>query len=134
MGLKTTNLNIEELGIELPVAYAIVNDLDIHGTSGTATLNISTSRENVFFKKPIKQVKLWVNGLSRNEPLLPQIYAQAKRQAVASKWDKETGKTYTEMVDSYFTKWEDDIYEPVTEEYPPMDGIEYPTLEEGATE
>lgn len=112
MGLKTTNLKIEELGIELPEAYAIVNDLDIHGTSGTVTFNISTSRENVFFKKPIKQVKVWVNAINRSEPLLPQIYAQAKRQAVASKWDKETGKTYTEMVDSYFTKWDDDIYEP----------------------
>ncbi len=136
MGLKTTNLKIEELGIELPEAYALVNDLDIHGTSGTATLNISTSRENVFFKKPIKQVKVWINGINRREPLLPQIYAQAKRKATVQKWDRETRRPYYEEVDSYFSPWEDDIYEPVEEATaPPIEEmIESETVEEVETE
>ncbi len=116
MGLKTTNLKIEELGIELPEAYAIVApSSSIPITSGIVTFNIQTSRENAFFKKPIKQVKVYVQGLSRDESLLPQIYAQAKRKATVQKWDRETRQPYYEEVDSYFSPWEDDIYEPVEE-------------------
>ena len=112
MGMKTKNLKINELGIELPEAYAIANDIEIHGTTGVVTFNIQTSRENTFFKKPIKQVRVQLKGINRDEPLLPQIYVQAKRKQRIQKWDRETGKACYVEVDSYFTKWDDDIYEP----------------------
>ena len=112
MGLKTTNLTIKETDEFLSEAYAIVNDIEIHGSCGVATFNIQKSREKTFFKKPIKQVRVQLSGINRDEPLLPQIYAQAKRKQLIQKWDKETGKASYVEVDSYFTKWDDDIYEP----------------------
>lgn len=46
MGLKKENYEVKDLGITLPVAYAVVRKLDRHGDSGYAELWIHNSRQN----------------------------------------------------------------------------------------
>lgn len=46
MGLKKTNYEVRDLGITLPIAYAVVRKLDRHGDSGYAELWVHNSRKN----------------------------------------------------------------------------------------
>lgn len=46
MGLKKENYEVKELGITLPMAYAVVRKLDRYGDSGYAELWIHNSRDN----------------------------------------------------------------------------------------
>ena len=46
MGLKKTNYEVKDLGITLPIAYAVIRKLDRRGDSGYAELWIHNSRQN----------------------------------------------------------------------------------------
>ena len=44
MGLKKTNYEVKDLGITLPIAYAVIRKLDRRGDRGYAELWIHNSR------------------------------------------------------------------------------------------
>lgn len=55
MGLKKTNYEVKDLGITLPVAYAVVRKLDRHGNCGYAELWVHNSRENALSKNYLER-------------------------------------------------------------------------------
>lgn len=55
MGLKKTNYEVKDLGITLPVAYAVVRKLDRYGDSGYAELWVHNSRENALSKNYLER-------------------------------------------------------------------------------
>ena len=55
MGLKKTNYEVKDLGITLPVAYAVVRKLDRHGYCGYAELWVHNSRENALNKNYLER-------------------------------------------------------------------------------
>jgi hypothetical protein len=55
MGLKKTNYEVKDLGITLPMAYAVVRKLDRHGDSGYAELWVHNSRENALSKNYLER-------------------------------------------------------------------------------
>lgn len=55
MGLKKENYEVKDLGIILPVAYAVVRKLDRHGDSGYAELWVHNSRENALNKNYLER-------------------------------------------------------------------------------
>lgn len=109
MGFKTKNLFIDEFGEMLEDAYAIVNEINVSGTSGYAVFNIQKDRDSALSKRPYKQVQVTLRNIKRDEPLLPQIYAQAKAKGTYERWDNETKQMVKKTYDMYFTNWDDDI-------------------------
>ena len=55
MGLKKTNYEVKDLGITLPMAYAVVRKLDRYGDSGYAELWVHNSRENALNKNYLER-------------------------------------------------------------------------------
>ena len=55
MGLKKTNYEVKDLGITLPMAYAVVRKLDRHGNCGYAELWVHNSRENALSKNYLER-------------------------------------------------------------------------------
>lgn len=55
MGLKKENYEIKDLGIVLPMAYAVVRKLDRYGDSGYAELWVHNSRENALNKNYLER-------------------------------------------------------------------------------
>ena len=55
MALKKTNYEVKDLGITLPVAYAVVRKLDRHGNCGYAELWVHNSRENALSKNYLER-------------------------------------------------------------------------------
>ena len=55
MGLKKENYEVKDLGITLPMAYAVVRKLDRHGDSGYAELWVHNSRENALSKNYLER-------------------------------------------------------------------------------
>jgi hypothetical protein len=77
MGLKTKNYTIEEIGLTLPNAYAVIRNIYIDGERGVAEFAVQTSRENAFNKKPIKIVSVEFT-VDRNENVYKSAYRAAK--------------------------------------------------------
>ena len=55
MGLKKENYEVKDLGITLPMAYAVVRKLDRYGDSGYAELWVHNSRENALNKNYLER-------------------------------------------------------------------------------
>ena len=55
MGLKKENYEVRDLGITLPMAYAVVRKLDRYGDSGYAELWVHNSRENALNKNYLER-------------------------------------------------------------------------------
>lgn len=55
MGLKKENYEVRDLGITLPMAYAVVRKLDRYGDSGYAELWVHNSRENALSKNYLER-------------------------------------------------------------------------------
>lgn len=90
MGLKTTNYEIENLGIVVPEAYAKINNVSVNEEGvAMAQFYIQQSRENMNLS-PFKVTSIRVK-IDKDLPLHKQVY-------VASK-------------ESLFEGWEDDIVE-----------------------
>lgn len=89
MGLKTTNYKIENIGITVPEAYAMIDNImvDVNGMAN-ATINIQQNRNEVKSKMPFdrKHVRCKIN---KDIALFEQVYKAAKEQ--------------------YFQDWQDDI-------------------------
>lgn len=90
MGFKKNNLNIKNLGIEVPKAYAQIEDINI-GLDGEcfATFKIQTSRESM--DKPSLDIQYIQMKIDKDLPVHKQVYEQAKVEL--------------------FSDWEDDIVE-----------------------
>lgn len=55
MGLKKENYEVKDLGITLPMAYAVVRKLDRYDDSGYAELWVHNSRENALSKNYLER-------------------------------------------------------------------------------
>jgi hypothetical protein len=113
MGLKTTNYEVKKLGITLPEAYAIVKDLEVHGTSGYAIIAVQSSRENA--DKVVKgqmqaleekRVDFVVNRDANDRAT---AYEAAKKEKTTRRMNRETRKMEEVVIDEMFKDWEDDI-------------------------
>ena len=86
MGLKKQNYIIN--GLELPLAYAKIGNIEIIEDTANVEFKIHTSRENLNIYEPIVTIKQSIN-FNRNNPLYEQLYRKSK--------------------EDYFKDWEDDI-------------------------
>lgn len=102
MGFKTSNYTIEELGLTLPTAYAVIRNLYISGENGTAEFVIQTSRDNAFDKTPLRVIPVEFK-VNRNEKPYETAYRQAKELVTVQRGEK----TITHPRPFY--GWEDDI-------------------------
>lgn len=89
MGLKTTNYEVKDLGINLPTAYARLTNVNV-SLSGrvSAVFEIHQIREDIDDKKPIESKHINCK-IDKDLPLHRQIYEIAK--------------------ENLFVDWEDDI-------------------------
>lgn len=84
MGLKKTNYEVRDLGITLPIAYAVVRKLDRFGTKGYAELWINKSREDALDKNYLERRSVCFDLVDGENP-----YAAAYRAALAPKTHRE---------------------------------------------
>ena len=107
MALKTKNYVIEELGIVLPEAYAIVKNIRISGEYGSATIVVQQSRELALRKAPIKIVEVGF-AVNRNENPYVTAYHEAKKDKPHDV-ELPNGEMRTIKIKGQFADWEDDI-------------------------
>lgn len=103
MGLKTKNYTIEEIGITLPEAYAVIDNIHIEGDRGSAEFVIQANRDNAFALDPIKRVYVPFT-VNRNENPYHTAYTAAK----GIKTTTVRNKTVEEKMPFY--GWDDDFY------------------------
>ncbi len=89
MGLKKSNYEVKEMGINIPEAYAQITQIttDINGVAN-AVFEIQQDRESVSKKRAIDVVKFGAE-IDKEQPLYKQMYEKAK--------------------ETVFVDWEDDI-------------------------
>lgn len=93
--IKNKRYVIDELGVNSPSAYAIIDNVFIDSNGKAhATFNIQKTREDALEKSPFEQIHVNVN-VDKSQPLYSQIYTAAK--------------------ESNFSDWDDDIIEPEEE-------------------
>lgn len=109
MGLKTTNYEVKKLGITLPEAYAIIGNLHIEKNgSGYAEMYVQATRDNVLNLQPLETKRVdfvW----DRQADIAETIYATAKVEKTAQRYNRETKAQETVVTDTMFSDWEDDI-------------------------
>ena len=108
MGLKTTNYEVKELGITLPVAYAYIRKLHIDGSNGVAEFVVQSTRETAQALYPIKTIKVDFT-VNRNENPYITAYQKAKGQREILQLNEEANKMEKVLVGEVFYGWEDDI-------------------------
>ena len=108
MGLKKTNYEIAELGITLPVAYAMVKDIEIRGEQALATIAVQQSRDFALTKKPIATAAIRFK-VNRNENPYETAYKLAKGIRKQPVRNEETQRVEMVDVPMPFHDWEDDI-------------------------
>jgi hypothetical protein len=108
MGLKTTNYEVKELGITLPVAYAYIKKLYIDGTQGVAEFAIQSTRETVQVLSPIKTIRFGFT-VNRNENPYVTAYQKAKGQRETLQLNEEAHRMEKVLVGEVFYGWQDDI-------------------------
>lgn len=107
MGLKTTNYEVKELGMTLPEAYALIQNISVMGETGSADIAIQSTRENAMRLRPIKTVTVTFS-INRNES--PYITAyKAATTAGKIKVPSQNGGIETITIPAPFDGWEDDI-------------------------
>ena len=111
--LKTTNYKIKDNGLELPVAYAGITEIQVKGVKGFARLSVHSSRENVTLVregklKALEEVLLTFRA-DYNEHIPEAIYTLAKSQVTIQSLNEKTGKTETVTEDYPFYGWDDDF-------------------------
>lgn len=89
MGLKTTNFEIDTIGVTIPTAYARITSLNVN-TNGNAfaEFTIQTDRDSIDTKRAVETRTLY-HAVDKNEPIYTQLYTAAKEEL--------------------FNGWEDDI-------------------------
>ena len=102
MGLKTKNYTIEEIGLTLPEAYAVIRNLNVYGENGNADFAIQASREKAIALAPLKTVHLEFT-VNRNESPYVTAYNHAKSLLT------ERRGMHTITREMPFYGWEDDV-------------------------
>lgn len=121
MGLKKTNYEVKDLGITLPIAYAVVRKLDRHGDGVYAELWIHNSRQNALNKNFLERHSVSFTIKNERENPLEAAYKEATtRHTHIEKYESDE----VEIVDGVEKKviksvevedpaildgWEDDI-------------------------
>lgn len=98
MGLKKTNYEIKDLGITLPMAYAVVRKLDRYGDSGYAELWVHNSRENALNKNYLERHSVSFKTVDGKNPY-EAAYEKAIERPVRTEVyyvDPVTGEELTE--------------------------------------
>lgn len=85
MGLKKENYEVKDLGITLPMAYAVVRKLDRHGDSGYAELWVHNSRENALDKNYLERHSVTFKIIDGKNP-----YEAAYEEAIKLRTTTET--------------------------------------------
>lgn len=101
MGLKAKNYNIDEIGLILPDAYAVIRNLNVYGNKGTAEFAIQSSRENALNLQPLKIIYIEFE-VNRNE----NPYITAYNLAKSVKTEKRGNHSVIHEMPFY--GWEDD--------------------------
>ena len=111
MGLKTTNYELTDLGLTLPEAYAIIHELRVYGSQGSAVFHIqSAPRDKALELKPFKTVIVNFDWTRETNPLTA-AYKEAKAMHYKKVWNRETKKYIDIENPNPFYGWEDDIIE-----------------------
>lgn len=108
MGLKKTNFEIEQLGITLPEAYAMVKDIEIRGSQAVAKIVVQQSRDFAIEKKPIVEANIRF-AVNRNENPYETAYKIAKGTKKQKVLNRENHKVEEIEIPMPFYGWEDDI-------------------------
>lgn len=110
MGLKTNNYVSKSMGIQLPVAYAVLRNLVIEANSqARAVFAIQTDRENAKKYTPIDRVEVHFEWDRKTDPA-KMAYEKAKTEVrEVKKWDIEKKEEYTVTECGALYGWEDDI-------------------------
>lgn len=104
MGLKKKNYTVENFGVTLPEAYAVIEDLQIQGTRGTAVFKVqSAPRDNAFNLTAYETVCVYFDYTDRTKNPFEVAYEAAKK---TGELDTDA-KMYRKI--GYFADWEDDI-------------------------
>ena len=124
MGLKKENYEVRDLGIALPVAYAVVRKLDRHGDSGYAELWIHNSRQNAKEKNFLERHSVSFTMKDGENPYEAAYKEATTRHTHKERYtEKETingeekeAVKYREIEDlAILDGWEDDIFIPEQE-------------------
>lgn len=107
MGFKKRNYEVKKLGIVIPQAYAIIENLTIRGEYARADFIIQTSRPATAEKEPIERVGVEFI-LNREESPFITAYNTAKSQYETEVYNEETGEYDKVVVNQPFYDWEDD--------------------------
>lgn len=110
MGLKTENYVSKSMGVELPVAYAVLTNLIIETDDrARAIFAIQASREATKLYKPLDKVEVRFIWDRKTDPA-KLAYETAKTETIlVEEYDKETGET-TQFVElGVLYGWQDDI-------------------------
>ena len=105
MGLKTRNYTIEESGLTIPEAYAIIKNLSVKGEDAYVEMVVQTSRENALNLAPLQTVKFNCR-VNRNENPFVTAYNFSKRKFEKHLPNEEVREEYNP-----FYGWDDDIAE-----------------------
>lgn len=108
MGLKKENYEVNNMGVTLPQAYAVIRKLNINGDYGTAELAVQANRELALTKTPYetKNITFQVN---RNESPYKTAYTKAKEVTTSIVKNYETGEDEIVTNRMPFADWEDDL-------------------------
>lgn len=105
MGFKKMNYHVDDYGITLPEAYAVIQELTIRGNEGTAMFVIQNTREDCFDKKEFAKIVVPFKFEDRTQNPYDIAYTEAKAHKIGEKFGKKF------EYDMPFWDWEDDILE-----------------------
>lgn len=111
--LKTTNYTIKDNGLELPIAYAGITEIQVNGVKGFARISVHNSRENVTLVregklKPLEEVLLTFRA-DYNKHIPEEIYNLAKSKVDIQYFNEETEQVETKVEYYPFYGWDNDI-------------------------
>ena len=114
MGLKTKNYYVQDKGLFLPEAYAMIKSISTNGKLGVARFIIQSSRENA---KAVLENKMsaiedftvsFVVDRTKNDREV--AYNKAKSITEIKKKNAKTGEEEVAYVNGKLLGWEDDIW------------------------
>ena len=108
MGLKTTNYQVEELGITLPTAYALLKEIKIQNEWVTAIFVIQKDRATANALKPIEMVQVRFKFV-RNENPVETAYNLVKSKMIDYVFNEEKGVHEPKEIEMPLYGWQDDI-------------------------
>lgn len=110
MGLKTEKYVSKSMGVELPVAYAVLTNLIIETDDrARAIFAIQASREATKLYKPLDKVEIRFTWDRKTDPA-KLAYETAKAETIlVEEYNEETGETTQSVELGVLYGWKDDI-------------------------